>query len=84
MENRFPILDSRTKGHIPLTLIKLHEKQAILNHAQTIERLAERGGLSWIEALCVLEDRKYDYNITELDAKAKVTSIIEEYSRQHN
>lgn len=72
----FPILNS--KEFIPWNVIEKHEKQALKNHCgQTLKRIAERGGLSWVELLCVLEDRKYDYDITEIQAKLKVLTIIE-------
>ena len=79
MENKFPILGSKPKEYIPLDIIKLHENQAIRNHSQTLERLAERGGLGWIEALCVLEDREYDFHtkLTEDIARIKVLEIID-------
>jgi len=78
MDNKFPILGSKPKEYIPLDIIKLHEKQAIRNHSQTLKRLTERGGLGWIEALCVLEDREYDFHIklTEKSARTKVLEII--------
>lgn len=44
---------------IPWTAIAPHEQQAQKNHGQSLARLAERGGLSWNEALAVLEDRAY-------------------------
>lgn len=75
--NKFPILGSKPKEYIPLDIIEPHENQALKNHGQTLKRLAERGGLSWIEALCILEDREFDYNISEIDAKVKVLKIIE-------
>ncbi len=76
--NKFPILGSKPKEYIPLEVIKPHEKQAIRNHSQTLKRLAERGGLGWIEALCVLEDREYDFHtkLTEDDARTKVLEIV--------
>ena len=79
MENKFPILGSKPKEHIPLDIVTPHEKQAIRNNSQTLKRLAERGGLGWIEALCVLEDREYDFHtkLTEMDAKTKVLEIID-------
>jgi hypothetical protein len=62
----FPILESCIRRcreqhfHSPLVvsfdLVKRHEKQAMANHSQTVERLAERGGLSWLELLLVLTD----------------------------
>jgi hypothetical protein len=63
----FPILDSCVRRcreqhfHSPLVvpydLVKRHEKQALANHGQTVDRLAERGGLSWLELLLVLTDK---------------------------
>lgn len=44
---------------VPWEMILPHEKQALRNHSQTIQRLAERGGLSACEAVAVLEDREY-------------------------
>ena len=76
--NKFPILGSEPKEYIPLDVIKVHENQALKNHGQTLKRLAERGGLGWIEALCVLENREYDFHtkLTEDDARIKVLEII--------
>lgn len=63
----FPILQScvarcREQGFhsplvVPFDLVKRHERQARTNHSQTVERLAERGGLSWLELLLVLTDK---------------------------
>lgn len=79
MENKFPILGSKPKEYIPLDIVKLHEKQAIINHSQTLERLAERGGLGWVELLYVLKDERYDYKaqISEAEARLKVLEIID-------
>lgn len=62
----FPILNScvrrcREQGfHTPRVvlydLVKRHERQALENHSQTVDRLAERGGLSWFELLMVMTD----------------------------
>lgn len=56
----FPILErAGGKFTIPWELIAQHEEQALKNHGQTLKRLAERGGLSFCEALAVLEDRQW-------------------------
>lgn len=58
--HKFPIMiDHDRKDYIPYDIIKPHERQALLNHGQTLERLAERGGLSWSEAWAVLTDRTF-------------------------
>lgn len=44
---------------IPWSMLAPHEKQAQMNHSQTLARLAERGGLSPCEALAILDDRAW-------------------------
>lgn len=45
---------------IPWSLIAAHEKQALENHCgQSLKRLAERCGLSAMEAVAVLEDKTF-------------------------
>jgi hypothetical protein len=65
---RFPLLSSPEQRRyypdwpvtIPFKLIAPHEAQAQANHGgQTLERLAERGGLSPKELLAVLTDQPY-------------------------
>lgn len=44
---------------IPWSVIAPHERQARSNHGQSLERLAERGGLGPCEAVAILEDRPW-------------------------
>jgi hypothetical protein len=44
---------------IPWALIEPHRAQAQRNHGQSLERLAERGGLGAEEAVAVIEDKDY-------------------------
>lgn len=69
---RFPILGSSET--LPWSVIEPHEKQARENHSQTLRRLAERGGLSWTEALLVLNDRPLTFTRIP-DARNKVLKI---------
>lgn len=55
---RFPIM-RHPDIVLPWTLIELHEEQAQRNHYQSLQRLAERGGLSCCEAAAVLENRSW-------------------------
>jgi hypothetical protein len=41
---------------VPFEVVAKHERQCQINHGQSAERLAERGGLSWRELWCVLAD----------------------------
>lgn len=53
---RFPVGSPHHRGvYLPWAMIKPYEDQALRNHGQTLERLAERGGLSPREALCILD-----------------------------
>ena len=56
---RFPIQFGDGFTDIPWDLIASHEARAIRNHDQSLQRLAERGGLSPDEALAVIEDRPW-------------------------
>ncbi len=41
---------------IPMSIMESHEPRAIENHGQTLQRLAERGGLAPEEAYCILKN----------------------------
>lgn len=68
----------KTKDYIPYAVIESHEEQAIINHGQTFQRLAERGGLSYSEALAVLEDRRWT-DVEQNEAKHKVYCIVQAF-----
>ena len=66
VSRRFPIMHGWQGGavtrrdSIPWELIAPHEAQAQRNHGgQTLQRLAERGGLDAMEAVAVIEDTDY-------------------------
>lgn len=75
--NKFPKFGSEPKEYISLDIVKPHEKQAIRNHSQTLERLEERGGLGWLEILFALEDKNHSFHtkLTEMSARTKVLEI---------
>jgi len=79
---RFPIQGTAEKGRaprgsIPWSLIAPHEKQALKNHdGQSLEKLASRGGLSWREALAVLEDRPFGDRLEEGEARSLVLAMV--------
>lgn len=59
MPDKFPILERGAKP-IPFSKIAPYAKQAYRNHGQTLERLAERGGLSYAELWFVMNDDDWD------------------------
>lgn len=61
---QYPVLGTlgaRQQEYIPWDVLAPHEARAIRNHCQTLERLAERGGLAWSEIVCILLDKPWKY-----------------------
>lgn len=54
-ERMFPILGSDIIKAIPWAVLEPHSRQAERNHSQTLERLAERGGLGVDEACGIID-----------------------------
>jgi len=65
---RFPIMGAGFS--IPWAMIAPFEQQARSNHDQSLERLAERGGLDPVEAIAVLDGKKLRAQLTGYDPTA--------------
>jgi hypothetical protein len=67
---------------IPWSMIAPHEAQARSNHSQSLERLAERGGLASVEALSILDDKPFFgrdsryWNMDEITANAELIERV--------
>lgn len=72
----FPILKG-PRDLLPWPLIAKHEAQAQTNHYQSLRQLAGRGGLSWCEALAVLEDRRWR---KVDDARTQVEALVDRWN----
>lgn len=59
--NAFPVLQPghQPQEYIPYNIIAPHEAQAMKNHGQSLQRLSERGGLSWGEIWAVINDKSW-------------------------
>lgn len=76
----FPILG--TDQWAPYDLVFKHEKQAILNHGgQTIERLKERGGLTFEELYFVLSDSTFKPNANIDSCRDFVIAEVDDYNK---
>lgn len=72
----FPILNSKIGPKtIPAINVYLHADQAERNHRQTVNRLAERSGLSWCELFAVLHDKPWR-SMNEQEAHDGCMSLI--------
>ena len=69
-----PIMQAAQFGisSVSWSLFERHQEQALKNHSQTLERLAERGGLSCCEALAIIENRRWK----RMDPKAAADQLI--------
>jgi hypothetical protein len=56
----FPIMADGDAKYIPWHVIEPHEKQALKNHGQSLQKLASRGGLGPVELAAVLQDKDYE------------------------
>ena len=54
-ERMFPILGNDMVKAVPWGVLAPHDSQARSNHSQTLERLAQRGGLGVDEACAVID-----------------------------
>ena len=59
---------------LPWALMVPHTAQALKNHGQTLERLAERGGLGFTEAYAILKDK--DGSAVKHDAPAQAAARV--------
>lgn len=86
MPEKFPIIGGWNhfiaveipNGSIPWEMIAPHEKQAHLNHDQSLAGLARRGGLSYSEAIAVLEDRDW-HSIPIMEAVDSLAKLVKEW-----
>ena len=66
---QFPILTitrsefPRLPPSVPWAFVAPHEAQAQHNHDQSLKRLAERGGLSWVELDLIIRDQAWDGSV---------------------
>lgn len=66
---------------LPWLMVKEHEPQALRNHSQTVQRLAERGGLSAPEMCAVLENRPYQ-TMGYPQAHARLKQLLSEWTAE--
>lgn len=77
LARRFPVLDGGMT--VPWQMLVPHEPQAMRNHSgQTLEDLAQRCGLDWVELACVLNGKPFTHCPTE-HAKEFVLKRVAEY-----
>jgi hypothetical protein len=92
-DRRFPVLQPQTRADaaraiaagtprdVPWSLLAPHEQRALDNHDQTLERLAERGGLAPCEMLAIIENRRWRSMPLE-DAIDLLKAVVDAHERE--
>ena len=86
MPTHFPIRRPHMgRSALPWALVEPHRAQARTNHGESLERLAEQGGLDWVDLWLVLSDQFLypEPPITEEDARAHVLRLWAEHEDAH-
>ena len=65
MRGKFPVL-GHAGLYIPWSEIEPHRDQAKKNHWQTLEQLAERGGLDPVEMFAVMNDIPWSFRLGKM------------------
>lgn len=67
---------------VPWEWIAQFERQAVANHGQTLQRMAERGGMGWCEILAIATGQnlrgafKLCHELGTCDAQTKVLELV--------
>lgn len=74
-----PIMGAILLSEIPFAMIAPHEAQAKRNHGQSLNRLADRGGLAVPEALDILEGRSRDSSKNSINNERYLVQLVREW-----
>jgi hypothetical protein len=76
--------DQKKLASVPWDFIAPHFRRAESNHAQSLERLNERGGLGLEELWCVLNDKglRYCRSITNDQALTEIKRRLAEWEKE--
>ena len=87
---KYPIQYKYNNEFIPIEMMLEHEEQCHINHGQSVIRLAERCGTSYLETYYILNDSKFkhhnveEYERLEKDARRVVQAKAYEWLMEHN
>lgn len=77
-----PIMGATLLSEIPFAMLVPHERQALSNHGQTLERLAQRGGLGVSEAIDILEGRRWGASAVCIENERWLVNRVREWRAQ--
>ena len=74
-----PIMGATLMSGIPFAMLVPHEAQALANHGQSLDRLAQRGGLCVSEAISILEGRTWGSVAICIENERYLINKVREY-----
>jgi hypothetical protein len=83
MRDRMPIMSATLLDHIPMAMIKPHEKQALRNHGQSLETLASRGGLAPSEAVDIMSGRGWAMTPNGVETERWLINKVREWRNEN-
>jgi hypothetical protein len=65
---------------VPWDMLAPHQAQAIKNHSQTLERLAQRGGLDASEAMAIIDGVDvFSRRVNEIEDQRRLSQLLAEW-----
>lgn len=79
-QNEVARLARQANEAVDLVTRTINDLEAWKNHGQSLSQLAQRGGLSWAEALAIIEGKNWrDAEHNENTAEVTVRKMVAEY-----
>lgn len=79
VRSTMPIMGGQIISEIPFAMIAPHEAQAQNNHGQSLERLAQRGGLAACEAIDIIEGKRWGYYAPGIENERYLINKVREW-----
>lgn len=79
-----PIMGATLLSEIPFGVLAPHEGRAQSNHGQSLERLAQRGGLAACEAVDILEGRRWSSTAPGIEAERNLINKVRQWRADRN
>ena len=83
MRELMPIMGSVLMDNVPMAVLEPHARQAESNHGQTLERLAQRGGLAPSEAIDIILGRRWGTAVPTLDNERWLIEYVRRWRAQN-
>lgn len=87
---KYPMMYKNKGEYVPFEMMLEHEEQCFVNHGQSVETLARRGGTDYLETYYILNDSKYKrHNTKDIDrltenARRIVHALVYEWLMNHD